>query len=544
MTDDLQTRRRKMIAQLSKYGGGGFFNVAEQLQAMDQRLETEAYGEVVPPPIVSWMYEHGSFRRFVQYIWVTTPPNIVAQDLELVLQAILDRHDMLRAQLAVVGGGVHRLTTRAPGAVQAADILTRVVGSADDDVATHVGAVVESIDPYAGVMMRALWCDVAGPGNGNLLLVVHHLAADVVSWYVLVAGIVEAWEQVCDRPAADDTDGDRQWSQVPGWGSHREITLPGERTSYREWAQLMAKRSHRPEVAAQRDYWLAQLAGPDPELGSRLPDPQRDTWASLRSADVVTGVEETRVLLDKLAAGGAGIGVREFLLTALTMTVMSWRVRRGNAPAPHDEGVQLHLEGHGRDDGLLDPGSVFGAAVDTSSTVGWFTQIFPVRLGAGRRVDVDTARRDPSSARELLRAVTADIAAVPNNGLDYGLLRYKRRDRDLVAASGPQVIFNYIGRLDMGRAAAGEPGHDGQPRAVVPWSLVTDSGLNLSVPAVPEPGLPLRYVFDMAAMVRGGEEGPQLVAHWRWSDELTTEEEAAELAELWSDAVITLASAL
>jgi hypothetical protein len=36
--------------------------------------------------------------------------------------------------------------------------------------------------------------------------------------------------------------------------------------------------------------------------------------------------------------------------------------------------------------------------------------------------------RAPAVARDLLRAVTNDVAAVPNNGLDYGLLRYHRRD--------------------------------------------------------------------------------------------------------------------
>jgi mycobactin peptide synthetase MbtF len=488
--------------------------------------DSERFGTVVPPPIVSWMYEYGGFRRFTQSVWLTLPPNLVAGQLEAVLQAVLDRHDMLRARLDVVDGG-YRLTTRPPGVVRAADILTRVYGLPDDAVAAHVRAVIDGIDPAAGVMVRALWCDVPSPDSGRLLFVVHHLATDVVSWYVLVAGMAAAWEQLANR---------------------ENPALPGEYTTYRQWSQLLEQRSHSAEVAAQRDYWLAQLAGPDPALGSRMPDPRRDTLASLRTTEAVTEMGDTRVMLDKIASAGAGVTVQDFLLTSLVMALISWRrlLGRGKAPAQPDESVLLHLESHGRGD--VSPGS--RGAADTSATVGWFTQIYPIRLGAGRAVDVDTVRRNPSAARDLLQAVTDSVAAVPNNGLDYGLLRYRRRDPDLLAAPAPQVVFNYMGRLDLtrGRLDIGQPSPSGrdqtyEPRtADEPWSLVTDNALSL--PTVPEPDLPLHYVFDVNALVQGTAAGPQLVTYWRWSDRLTSEEQAAELAALWRNAVTTLAAAL
>ncbi|BCQ08563.1 putative peptide synthetase MbtF [Mycobacterium heckeshornense] len=466
--------------------------------------DPDRFGEVVALPIASWMYEYGNFRRFVQTPLISLPPNITAAQLESLLQAVLDRHDMLRAQLDISHDG-YRLTTRPPGVVRAADILTRVTGPVADTLNVHAHKVIDRIDPFAGVMVRALWCD--DPAGGCLLLVMHHLVTDAVSWFVLMAGLAAGWEQLCDgeKPA-----------------------LPGEYTTYREFSRLLEQRSRSREVAAQRDYWLAQLTGPDPALGSRMPDPRRDTWASLRLTTARSEVADTRLMLAKVASAGAGIGVREFLLAALTMTLTSWRVRRGD---PVGNGVLVALEGHGREDQLAGP----DAAVDTSNTVGWFTTVFPVRVRhRGRPLDIDTARRDPAGARDLLRAVADQVAAVPNHGLDYGLLRYQRRDPELVAAPHPQVQLNYVGRLDLSP----------EPPGAAAWTLVTDPARHAWLARAPEPQLPLRYTFDVVPVVHPSAAGPQLVTSWRWSEQLSTQDDATQLARLWCDAVATLAGAL
>jgi mycobactin peptide synthetase MbtF len=470
----------------------------------------DRYGEIVPAPIVSWMYEYRNFRRFSQMLIIALPQGIGAEQLEAVLQTALDRHDMLRAQLDVVDGS-YRLVSRPPGSVSAQDILTRVAGPVDQTLASHAPALIDSIDPFNGAMVRALWCDAPGPEAGRMLLVVHHLASDAVSWYVLLAGLSAAWEKVAER---------------------KPLELPGEYTTYREWSQLLERRSRSTNLIAQRDYWLAELAGPDPALGARLPDPMLDTWGSLRVSPLLSGVAETRALLDKVASAGADIGVRELLLTALTLTLTSWRIQRGESA---DGGVVVALEGHGREDALVVGDGPDAVDVDTSMTVGWFTNVFPVRLGAAPQpVDVETARRDPALARNLLRAVADHLAEVPNRGLDYGLLRYQRCDPALVAAPHPQVEFNYLGRLDLGPMA--RPG--------APWTPITDDVLTESFPLTTEPDLPLRYTFDVVAVVEGTAEGPRLRTSWIWSELLTTEDEADELTDLWRGAVAALVDAL
>lgn len=460
-------------------------------------LTGDRYGEVAPAPIMSWMYEHGNFRRFTQNVLVRLPADITGERLEQILQALLDRHDMLRSVLDV-GDGAPRLTTRPPGAVPAHDVLTTVDAAAQDALSAEVVAALDRIDPAKGSMVQAVWFR---QGPQVLMLSVHHLATDVVSWYVILGAL----PQLSGEIEAGDTP-----------------ALTAEYTTYRQWTRLLHERSRTDEVAAQRDHWVRQLSPPDPLLGTRLADPTSDTWESLRLTDVVTDATSTREILRRL--DGSGVEMRDFLLTALTLTLASWRIER-DQPAHH--GALVALEGHGREDSLV-------GQSDTSATVGWFTSVYPVRLGAGEAAaDVSTVRSNPAAARTLLRAVTEELAAVPNRGLDYGLLRYTRPGGALAGLPDPQVEFNYIGRHDLsGDRASGE------------WSLITDGALNQHMPAAAEPDLPLRYTFDVIAVVAAGPDGPHLRTSWRWSHLLSSAADMDRLTDLWRQAVTVLGESL
>ena len=483
-------------------------NIRELAAAMDSGegehapapVTDDRYGEVAPAPIMSWMFEHGNFRRFTQNVLVALPADITGPRLEQIVAALLDRHDMLRSVLEVRDGG-YRLSTRAPGAVSVHDVMTAVDAPAQEAIATEVVAALDRIDPSAGSMMQAVWFRGGPP---ILMLCVHHLATDVVSWYIILGALAQL---------AGDIDG----GHAP--------SLTAEYTPYREWTRMLHERSRSAEVAAQREHWMRQLSAPDPLLGSRLADPASDTWESLRLTDVVTDPATTREILSRI--DGAGIEMRDFLLAALTLTLASWRIERQQA-AHH--GALVALEGHGREDSTV-------GDVDTSATVGWFTSVYPVRLGAGEAaVGIDSVRGNPAAGRTLLRAVTEELAGVPNRGLDYGLLRYTRPDGELAGLPEPQVEFNYVGRHDL----SGD-------RGAADWSLITDGALNKHMPAASEPALPLRYTFDVIAVVAGGSDsadGPHLRTSWRWSPLLSTAEDVDRLTDLWRQAVDVLGEAL
>lgn len=450
------------------------------------RTDAAEYGDIGAVPIIEWMYEYGNFRRFTQTALASLPSDIDSDRLESVLQAVLDGHDMLRSQLSETDDG-YRLMSREPGAVRASDILTKVPApDFEATLAESARSAIDRIDPLTGSMVQAVWFE--RPDTDDvLLLTIHHLATDAVSWHVLFADLAEAGSQV---------------------EAGNPKVMP-EFTSYRRWAELLGERAKSAEVLAQQDYWAAQVAVPDPVIGDRLPDPTTDTWSSLQVTTAPTSVETTRVLLDKVTKE---VGVREYLLTALTLTIAQWRAERGQDSTT---GALIALEGHGREDDVLGTDS---APTDTAQTVGWFTSVYPVRLGAGSAVTVES--------------VTAELSAIPNRGFDYGLLRYAVRAPELVDGPAPQIEFNYLGRFDL----------SGASEVASAWSPITDLALNGLLPLDPEPNLPLRYTLDVAAVVQPTAEGPQLVTTWRWSDKLFSAADADRLAEIWSQTIATVIS--
>lgn len=464
---------------------------------VDSHAEEADYGEVPPLPVVSWMFEGGNYRRFALSVLLRLPDGIGRGDLELQLQTLLDGHDMLRSTLADTPDGP-RVVTREPGTVRAGSILTRV----ELPDADHAGEVVtatarenfDRLDPRAGAMVQAVW--LASPDQEDMLLLsVHHLAIDVVSWHIALADLAEGWQT------------------VEAGGAPKASV---EFTSYRHWSQLMAQRASTDEVHAQRAYWAAQVSGPDPVLGARSVDPARDTWDTLRTNRVATPVEVTGQLLSSLSNRD---GVRGFLLAALSVTVASWRQERGQDPGA---GTLVSMEGHGRVDGVSD--------TDTTGTVGWFNNIFPARIGAGElALGIDRVEQDPESARALLDSVADHLAGIPYEGLDYGLLRYVEGWEPLRSTADPQIQFNYLGRMDMS-------GISDQP-----WSAITDSR-NLAVPTNSEPDLPLRFGINISVAVTSTAEGAQLVANWLWSASLFSTSDADRLAELWQRSVTALAA--
>ena len=388
----------------------------------DAAVESVEYGEVPPLPIVSWLYEYGSYRRFSQAVLLRLPVEIDRPSMELMLQLLLDGHDTLRSILTETPAGP-RLITREPGVVRAADVLTCVElpNSTDDELSSAITQiarrVTDEIDPQVGAMVRAAW--FSGPQRGDVLLITaHHLAVDVVSWHIMLGDVAEGWRSLKSGTAPK--------------------LLP-EFSSYRRWSQLMWQRAGAQEVQAQREYWIAQVRDPDPALGGRHPDPTYDTWSSVRVTPVVTPVEVcTRVL----ATLSRDEGVREFLLAAVSMTIASWRRTRGQDPA---SGTLVALEGHGRADAVLD--------TDTTNTVGWFTAAYPVRLGMGAAaVDEERAEADPGAVRDLLDSVTAHS--------ERSRMRVWITDCSAMSTASPncrkateaQIMFNYMGRMDLSGA--------------------------------------------------------------------------------------------
>nr|WP_318196226.1 non-ribosomal peptide synthetase [Pseudomonas fluorescens]VVN35331.1 Linear gramicidin synthase subunit B [Pseudomonas fluorescens] len=314
--------------------------------------------------------------------------------LDQALQALLEQHDALR--LGFVENHDEWQATY-HGLPRHSVLWQREV--ADAEALEHLGQQAQrSLDLNNGPLLRAVLATL-GNGEQRLLLVIHHLAVDGVSWRIIFEDLQQAYEQLRE-------------GQV--------VQLPARTHSVRDWAQRLQAYALNTEVQAQRSYWQAQLAG----VQTVLPGARADASLANRHARSVhsrLSPELTRRLLQE-APAAYRTQVNDLLLSALARVIGRWS---GQAD------TLIQLEGHGREE-LFD-------GLDLTRTVGWFTSLFPLRISAS-----DALGSSIQQVKEQLRAI-------PDKGLGWGALRYlgdSASRESLAALPVPRITFNYLGQFD------------------------------------------------------------------------------------------------
>ncbi|KOU61434.1 MULTISPECIES: condensation domain-containing protein [Streptomyces] len=441
----------------------------------------DGVGPVRPTPVMQWLDERGGpADRYYQYLVVRTPAGLTGQSASEVLQAVLDRHDMLR----VVRDGSGR-RTRPAGSVRAAECLRRVATegreATAEEVAREVHAARDRLSVGGGVIVQAVWFDAGAGLHGALALVVNHVVVDGISWRVLTGDLARAWEAVAAGRAPAGA-------------------LDPVATSFRRWSELLTAEAAGERTAAEAPYWSG-VVRPGAGIAGRRPlDPARDHEDRAGHLALSLPAATAGPLLTSVA-DRLGADANEVLLTGLCLALARWR--------PCGPEVLVELEGHGRED--------IGTEVDLSRTVGWFTTLFPTRFALDGLGAADAEDGGPTAA-EALRRVREQLRAIPRKGIGYGLLRHLDPvvGKELAAAEPAGLGFNYLGRL------GGPGGGD--------WQLLPAHGARLDAPG---PGMPMAHPVEVSAFVLESVDGPVLHADWAWADGVHDEAEVRALAEGW-----------
>ncbi|MFJ8141727.1 non-ribosomal peptide synthase/polyketide synthase [Streptomyces sp. NPDC096013] len=455
-------------------------------------VHDDGTGTVPLTPIMRGLLERGGpIAAYHQAALVRTPADLTEPGLLTVLTALAARHDMLRAQLVREPEWLLRVPAAHDTDVSA--WLTRAdVRGADDTalraaISRHAETARAGLDPDAGAMVRAVWFD-AGPGRpGRLLVLVHHLVIDGVSWRVLLPDLATAWAAV---------------------RSGRTPELVPVELSFARWSRLLRTRATDPATEDELRWWTSALAeGAELPL-SRPLDSARDTVATTGYVSLSLPADITGPLLSR-APAAFGATVNDVLLTAFALAVGDWRTRALGAERSGGP-VLVDVEGHGREERLA-------GDADLSRTVGWFTSVVPVRLDPGE-ADLADAVTDGPALDAALARVREHLAALPAAGMGHGLLRHLNPGTGprLAQLDAPQIEFNYMGRFD--RPAAAD------------WSYAPeDAAADLDA----DPGQPMSHALTLNAITEDRPEGPELSAHWAYAAELLTEEQVRDLARTW-----------
>ncbi len=347
-----------------------------------------------------------------------------APRLRTALRHLLVHHDALRLRFVKSADGWSQSCAPPPLPAEAGDDdpafaivdLGHLMGSAQAAALTERASALQArLELTRGPLLRMIYFTLGAGRPGRLLIVVHHLIIDGISWRILLEDLETAYGQLAQGAA---------------------VALPSKTTSFQHWAQWL--RDHGARVTqAERAFWHALALTPAPELPGDLgPEPERAD-SHLTQLSIALTREQTEALL-RSAPAAYQTQINDLLLTALAQTLAEW------TGSPD---CRFELEGHGRE--------ALSEELDPSRTIGWFTSVFPVHL---------VLRGDDPGSR--IKSIKEQLRRIPNHGIGYGILRYLLKDPLLQQMPQSALCFNYLGQADSLTESA-----QGLIRAVAPESI-------------------------------------------------------------------------
>jgi amino acid adenylation domain-containing protein/non-ribosomal peptide synthase protein (TIGR01720 family) len=374
--------------------------------APSNRTEQEAaQGEAPLTPIQHWFFgqDFAEPNHWNQSTLLEVPPGFDTTLFAKALGHVIEHHDALRLRFVREGREWRQRLAETPATnyFAAVDLSSLPESERRDALENEAGRAQAGLNITGGPTIRATLFHMGSETPSRLLIVIHHLAVDIVSWGILLDDLLAAYEQL---------------------SRGEPIRLESKTTSFKRWAERLEQYAQTSEARGELDYWL----GSRHKRHASLPVVYREA-ANMEefTRDVVATLteEETQALLQDVPKAYRTV-INDVLLTALARAFAAWTGERSP--------LLVNLEGHGREALFED--------VDLSRTVGWFTSVFPILLDLGEAEGIEAE----------LKAIKEQLRSVPRGGIGYGVLRYLCQDGEvrekLRALPEPEVVFNYTGR--------------------------------------------------------------------------------------------------
>jgi amino acid adenylation domain-containing protein/non-ribosomal peptide synthase protein (TIGR01720 family) len=456
------------IAELADVAG-----VAEQAQCREEVVA----GEVPLTPIQHWFFEqdlresHYYNQAFLFEVNERLDPSL----LEFALRKVSRQHDALRLRYTRTGEGWRQSYSAddEPAPLSRGDLSPLSEAEQRRAIESAAASIQASLNIQNGPLWRVAYFDLGASRPDRLLIVVHHLAVDGISWRPLLEDLESAYQQL------------KNGNQQP---------LPAKTTSFKTWAEKLQAFAGRDQLRAELPYWMG-VTGRSSADRTTLPNAvagsAENTEASAKTVKVSLSAAETQALLQQVPAA-YNTQINDVLLTALAR---AWNRWTGSSA------LFTNLEGHGRENLFED--------VDLSRTLGWFTAIFPVLLQLPEASD----NWQPG---EALKCIKEQIREIPRRGIGYGILRYLVPDSGLANQPEPWVVFNYLGQFD--QVVAGSTLFRFASESTGPWH---------------SPAQRRRHALEINSLVIDG----RLELWWTYSQHLHSEAAIGKLADEFLGAV-------
>ncbi|HEX2868126.1 MAG TPA: amino acid adenylation domain-containing protein, partial [Ignavibacteriales bacterium] len=372
--------------------------------------QTAVTGEIPLSPVQNWFFSQQLFNMHYnnQSILFEVDDTLDSGALEMVLKEIFAHHDALRIHFSVKNGKWEQFNRGTDANVPL--VRVDISDCPDEDLPVKIEKLATEFQASLDICnepLRAVYFDSGKNRKNYLLIAVHHLLIDAVSWRILLEDFQTAYQQALQG---------------------RQIRLPLKTSSFMEWSKRLIMYAQSPEITAEYAFWL-KLRNAAPDIIPADYQSDENLEGEARTIRNSLEAENTRTLLKELPA----VLNAEIIHPLLTALLRAFRSKTGKS------GLLIELESHGRID--IFPG------LDVSRTIGWFTSIYPVYLNL----------ENSDGLKESVEKVKSQLSSITNNGIGFGMLKYLSNDESVRSAMQllpqPEISFNYLGQFGQSTSA-------------------------------------------------------------------------------------------
>jgi amino acid adenylation domain-containing protein/non-ribosomal peptide synthase protein (TIGR01720 family) len=364
-------------------------------------------GDVPLTPIQQWFFQENAIdsHHFNQAVMLFSPEGFDPEAVKAIFGKIQRHHDALRMTFKRKGCQVVQTNQgeEMPLFLEIFDLRNYTFREeALQALNEGVNRVQASMNLETGPLMKLGLFQLSD--GDRLLIAVHHLVIDGISWRILFEDI------------------DRLFRQ---YRSKDPLELPQKTDSFQKWGEQLAQYAQSSTFLKEKAFWKAMESVQIPRIETDFPAAPDDTNCRKESQNlaVLMSPEQTELLLTRVN-NAFGTDINDILLTGLGLALhTTYGLRQ----------LLIAMEGHGREDIL--------EGVDITRTVGWFTSQYPVLLDISHTQNLG---RQVKEVKEALRRV-------PHKGIGYGILRYLTEEqykKEMAFNLKPQIGFNYLGQFD------------------------------------------------------------------------------------------------
>ncbi|PLC14749.1 non-ribosomal peptide synthetase [Bacillus paralicheniformis] len=356
-------------------------------------------GEVTLTPIQRWFFE----RRFTnehhwnQSVMLHALTGFDPETAGKALSKLIEHHDALRMVYQRNGDGIVQYNRGLEETAVRPEVIRFNVSGAELEAAVLKASnrIQSSIDLTDGPLLKAA---IFKTDQGDhLLIVIHHLVVDGISWRILLEDFAAGYAQA---------------------EKGEPIILQDKTHSFAEYAARLEEYAGSKAFAKEIGYWQ-EIEQAETAALPKDDEAEDERMRHTKTAEFSLSKEETEQLMTKVHEA-YNTEMNDILLTALGLALKEWTGQ---------EDFIICLEGHGRED-IID-------GLNISRTVGWFTSQFPALIQMRHSGDIGYQ----------IKQIKEELRHIPNKGIGYGIYRYLTEEGKKAKPIKHDISFNYLGQF-------------------------------------------------------------------------------------------------